>query len=305
MRILVTGGSGLLGSSLAQCETDSTVLIARREDADLRDFSQVESLLRRQQPDAVIHAAALVGGIGGNLMKSGEYFFENTQINLNVLEASRQAGITNLVAFMSTCVFPNQATFPLTIEQLHAGPPHESNFGYAYSKRMLEVQMRAYNHQWGTTYKLLVPANMYGTHDNFNLLEGHVIPALIHKTFRARESGGPLEIWGSGKAQREFVFAPDVARIALDALKIEIREPLIVSTGQEVTISELVHLVTNTLDYHGEIRFDISKPDGQLRKPSHIEPFRKSFKDFEFTPLPDGLKKTVDWFLHNYPNIRQ
>lgn len=304
MRILITGGGGLLGSSLAECETDSTILIAQREDADLREFSQVESLLRYHQPDAIIHAAALVGGIGGNLMKSGEYFFENTQINLNVLEASRRAGIKNLVAFMSTCVFPNQATFPLTVDQLHAGPPHESNFGYAYSKRMLEVQMRGYNYQWGTTYKLLVPANMYGPHDNFNLLEGHVIPALIHKTYRAREFGGPLVIWGSGKAQREFVFAPDVARIALETLKLDLSEPLIVTPGQEVSISELVELVTNALGFDGEIQFDGSKPDGQLRKPSNIEPFGQFFKDFEFTPLADGLDQTVKWFLLNYPEIR-
>lgn len=304
MRILVTGGGGLLGSSLAASETDSTVLIARREDADLRDFAQVESLLERLQPDAIIHAAALVGGIGGNLMKSGEYFFENTQINLNVLEAARRFGITNLVTFMSTCVFPNQSVFPLTVDQLHAGPPHESNFGYAYSKRMLEVQARGYNHQWGTAYKLLVPSNMYGAHDNFNLLEGHVIPALIHKTYRAREFGEPLEIWGSGTAQREFVFAPDVARVALAALKIDLNEPLIVSPGEEVSIRELVELVTAALDYHGEIRFDASKPDGQLRKPSDIGPFRQSFEDFQFTPLVEGLAETVSWFVQKYPEVR-
>lgn len=273
-------------------------------DADLTNLSEVTRLFERTRPDALIHAAALVGGIGGNLMQSGRYFYENSLINLNVLETARLHNVNNLVTFMSTCIFPADAHFPLTVDQLHAGHPHESNFGYAYSKRMLEVQTRAYNLQWGTTFKILIPANMYGPGDNFNLREAHVVPALVHKVHIAKSKNSDLEVWGSGKPKREFVFSQDVAAIAIEALTTELTTPLIVSNGSEVSIKTLAEIVAKNFEFSGKILFDTSKPEGQFRKPSDTSKLDALFPHFQFTSLQDGLAQTIRWFSSNYPNIR-
>jgi len=304
VKVLVTGGRGLLGSAITEQKSHEIVSISR-DDVDLLDFGATVSLFAEEKPDAVIHAAALVGGIGGNLMKSGEYFSGNTTVNLNVLEAARVAGVSNLVSFMSTCVFPDKANYPLTVDQLHLGPPHPSNFGYAYSKRMLDIQTRAYNQQWGLNYKVLVPANMYGPHDNFHLAEGHVIPALIHRTHLAKENSQDLEVWGSGKPLREFIYSRDVARIALLALNESLPEPLIISNGIETSIRELVNLIVDLMDFRGEVVWNESQPDGQYRKPSDTSKLDERFSELDFTPLPAGLADTVNWFLETYPRVRK
>lgn len=304
MTILVTGAGGLLGSALVADKADEIVPVLR-ENLDLTDFDAVVETFRKEAPSGVIHAAALVGGIGGNMVRSGEYFFGNSQINLNVLEAARRTGINNLISFMSTCVFPDHATYPLTVEQLHSGPPHSSNFGYAYSKRMLEVQTKAYNQQWGTNFKVLIPANMYGPGDNFSLIEGHVVPALIHRTFLAREFGLDLEVWGSGAPLREFIYSGDVADIALRALKTNLESPLIVSNGLETSIRALVEIIADLMGFTGKIAWNADKPDGQLRKPSDISELMSLYPDVQFTPLREGLSHTIDWFLDRYPNVRK
>jgi len=304
VKVLVTGGRGLLGSAITEQKSHEIVSISR-DDVDLLDFGATVSLFAEEKPDAVIHAAALVGGIGGNLMKSGEYFSGNTTVNLNVLEAARVAGVSNLVSFMSTCVFPDKANYPLTVDQLHLGPPHPSNFGYAYSKRMLDIQTRAYNQQWGLNYKVLVPANIYGPHDNFHLAEGHVIPALIHRTYLAMKSGEDLKVWGSGKPLREFIYSKDVAKIALLSLEEDLLEPLIVSSGRETSIRELANRILELMDFQGEITWQENMPDGQYRKPSDSSELWERFPEFQFTPILTGLAETVSWFLETYPRVRK
>ena len=303
MKVLVTGANGLLGSAL-KSDQDHEMVFLTRDDVNLSSFDDVYEVFSSIAPHAVVHAAALVGGIGGNLMRSGEYFFGNTIINLNVLEAARRSGVTNLISFMSTCVFPDSATYPLTVDQLHHGPPHPSNFGYAYAKRMLETQTRAYNQQWGTKFKVLVPANMYGPHDNFDLDEGHVIPALIHKTFLAKEAEIPLEVWGSGTPLREFVYSRDVAKVTAASLRLDLTDPLIVTNSKEVSIRDLVGSIARLMNFQGPIIWDESKPDGQHRKPSDSAAMRGYFPQLHFTELEDGLKETIDWFLQNYPDVR-
>jgi GDP-L-fucose synthase len=303
LKIVVTGAAGLLGSALRARQSHEIVPIIR-EELDLMDFDQVLERFQKEAPAGVIHAAALVGGIGGNLMRSGEYFFGNSQINLNVLEAARQVGISNLISFMSTCVFPDDATYPLTVDQLHQGPPHSSHFGYAYSKRMLEVQTKAYNQQWGTNYKVLIPANMYGPNDNFSLIEGHVVPALIHRTLLALENNSALSVWGSGKPLREFIYSDDVATIALSAMNKDLPRPLIVSNGLETSIRELVETIVDLMNFDGEIVWDTEKPDGQLRKPPDTSEMMTAFPGLHFTTLRQGLAQTIDWFLENFPNVR-
>ena len=301
----MTGGDGLIGSAITRVNLSHELIPINREMADLRDYSQVVQVLADHKPDAVIHCAALVGGIGGNMMKSGDYFKDNILINTNVLEAARETNTKNLTTFMSTCIFPDNASYPLTMDQLHNGAPHPSNFAYAFAKRMLDVQVRAYNSQWGTAFKIIVPTNVYGPNDNFSLTEGHVVASLIHKMYVAKREQKEFIMWGSGVAQREFVFSEDVARVALSVAEMDsLPEPLIVSNSSETSIRKLAETIAHLFSFEGEIKSDISKPDGQLRKPSSDREFRSLFPNYEFTHIDVGLEKTIDWFCSMYPKVR-
>lgn len=302
--LLVTGSEGLIGSAI-QRVYDGEVYYAKRADGDLTDWNSCLKLFSDKRPSHVIHAAALVGGIGGNLMKSGEYFRQNILMNTNVLEASRILGVENLVTFMSTCVFPESANYPLTPDQLHNGQPHKSNFSYAYAKRMLEVQSKAYRNQWNVNFNILVPPNVYGPCDNWNLEEGHVVPSLIHKFHLAKEAGHGMEVWGTGKPLREFIYSDDIAKIAIwAAFNLNQSEPLMVSTSKENSISEIVKIIQQEIDFKGPISFDLTKPDGQFRKPSDSDIFAAMVPDFKFTEISDGLRQTINWFTNNYPKVR-
>ena len=304
MTILVTGSSGLVGSALKEVLTEQ-VYFADRSDADLTNFEQTQDLFRKVNPTKVIHLAALVGGIGGNVMHSGDYFRNNLLINTNVLESARNTGVQRLVSFMSTCVFPNDGPWPLNPKNLHDGPPHPSNFGYAYAKRMLEVQSRAYRSQWGLDYFVLVPTNIYGPYDNFNLTEGHVVPALIHKVKKAIDERSELHIWGSGKPLREFVYASDIAKLTIWMLNnYHGEDPVILSSGVEHSIEELTRQICLAMGFEGEIIKDLDKPDGQFRKPSDTTTLHQLYPDFEFASLQTGIDSTVKWFLQNYPKVR-
>lgn len=206
---------------------------------------------------------------------------------------------------MSTCVFPDAAQYPLTVDQIHDGPPHPSNFSYAYSKRMLDVQSMAYRKQWGLDYQILIPTNIFGPHDFWNLQDGHVVPSLIHKIFLAKQSGQPLTVWGTGKPLREFVYSGDIAKLALWAIhNYENTKPLILSSGLEVSINDLVTSISKLMGFSGEVIFDASKPDGQFRKPSDSKTLKRFLPDFTYLPLDEGLKRTIEWFIKNYPTIR-
>jgi GDP-L-fucose synthase len=296
----------MIGSAITRVSRHHEVVPANRADADLLDYSQVVRLIESSEPDAIIHAAALVGGIGGNMMKSGEYFRNNILINTNVLEAARSAGVKNLLTFMSTCIFPEDSKYPLTVDQLHNGSPHPSNYAYAHAKRMLDIQVKAYNTQWNTEFKIVIPTNVYGIRDNFSLTEGHAVAALIHRIFLSKANGSPFTVWGSGKPLREFVYADDIARLSLLALENKgIREPVILTNGIETSISELVKMLVDLIGFENEVQFDLSKPDGQFRKPSSPAVMRALWPDFSFTGLRQGLEQTVDWFLREYPNVRK
>ncbi len=303
-KILVTGAGGLVGNAIKLLNPKNT-FYASRHDADLTNFTEAEKLFKRVKPTHVIHLAAEVGGLGGNIMHSGKYFRNNILINVNVLECARLSGVKKLISFMSTCVFPDKTDYPLNEKNIHNGPPHPSNFGYAYAKRMLEVQSNAYRKEWGCNYIVAIPTNIYGPHDNWSLKEGHVIPSLIHKIYLAKKENKPLYVWGTGKPLREFIFSKDIARLSLWALKKYDEEtPIIFSSGKEISIKKLVKITAKIMDFKGEIIFDSTKPDGQCRKPSDTTKFRKYFPDFTLTSLEKGLKITVDWFLKNYSKIR-
>ena len=300
MKTLVTGGYGMVGSAM------ETQIKLSREICDLTNPKQTEALFRTIRPEGVIHCAGKVGGIGGNSNYKGEYFYDNLMINTNVIEASRRAGVKRLVAFLSTCVFPDNVSYPLTVDQVHQGEPHSSNYPYAYAKRMADVQIRAYREQYGLNYTSIIPSNIYGPNDNFSLEHGHVMPMLIHKLYLAKKNKTDFTVWGSGKPLREFIYSKDIAKIAEWALeKYEGTEPLIVSGDDEVSIKDLVGLLVDEFKFKGKVVFDETKPDGQFRKPSDNSKIKELLPDFEYTPFEVGIKETVNWFKENYENARK
>jgi GDP-L-fucose synthase len=302
--ILITGANGLVGYAFRKINNPDFVFVTRA-DADLTNFLQTRELFERIRPEKVIHLAAVVGGIGGNMIHSGEYFRNNTMINMNVLECSRLVGVKKLVSFMSTCVFPDKCTYPLNEKDLHNGPPHPSNFGYAYAKRMLEVQSSAYRREWNCDYIVVIPTNIYGPNDNWSLKDGHVMPSLIHRCYLAKKNNEDLTIWGSGKPLREFVLSDDIARLTLWALDHYNEDsPIILTSGIERSIRELAELVVSKLQFKGNLVFDSTKPDGQFRKPSDTTKLRRYRPDFQFTSLEEGIDITANWFTTHYPNIR-
>jgi GDP-L-fucose synthase len=206
---------------------------------------------------------------------------------------------------MSTCVFPDKATYPLSPDQIHNGEPHPSNYAYAYAKRMLDVQSRAYRDQYGCNFVTVIPCNIYGPHDNFDLENSHVIPALIRKCEAAIENKTDFTIWGSGKPWREFMYSGDVAEIATWVLEhYDSPVPFIMSPDEEVQISTLAQEIASIMGFEGSIVYDDSFPDGQLKKPSDNSVLKEHMPSFEFTTIQDGLKKAINWYRDNKKVIR-
>lgn len=302
-KLLYTGAQGLLGSALGRLDLPGAIGISRKE-ADLTKFDDTLSVFSRLKPDSVIHAAALVGGVAVNSSNPSKFLEANLRLNLNVLEASRLSGVKKLVAFTSTCAFPDSTSYPLTSGNFHNGPPHHSNFGYAYSKRLLDVQIKALQIEYGLSYKVVTPANLFGPNDNFHLQHGHVIPSLIHRAHIARKKNTPLRIWGDGGALREFVYVDDLARALPRILSSPSSEPMIFTHGLETRISDLALMIVEEMGVRKGIEFDESKPNGQPRKPSDPSEFANTISEFRFTSLEDAVRATVHWFEENYPNIR-
>jgi len=300
-KILVTGGNGLVGSEFKSPE----YFKVNSKDCDLRNSNDVKSLLN-DNFDGVIHCAGKVGGLGGNMNYKGEFFYDNIMINTNVIESARLNNITKLVSFLSTCIFPNNIDYPLTEKKIHLGEPHNSNDAYAYAKRMADIQIRAYNEQYGLKYKSVIPCNIYGSNDNYDIKNGHVIPSLIHKCYIARETNTPLYIWGSGKPLREFIYSKDVTKLTEWVLfNYDENEPIILSTSEEISIKEIVGIIIEIMNFKGDVIFDTTKPDGQFRKPSDNSKIKQYLPDFVFTPIYEGLKETIDFFESNYNFVRK
>jgi GDP-L-fucose synthase len=301
-KILVTGGYGLVGSEFNK---ENFIPLSSSE-ADLRIKSEVDKILETITFDGIIHCAAKVGGVGGNMNYKGEFFYDNIMMNTNVIESARQHNIKNLVCFLSTCIFPNNVDYPLTESKIHLGPPHFSNDAYAYAKRMADIQIRAYKEQYGLNYKSVIPTNIYGPNDNYDIKNGHVIPSLIHKCYLARENKTDFEIWGTGKPLREFIFSKDVAKLTEWVLEnYNESEPIILSTSEEISIKEVVDVIVELMNFKGNVKWNTNKPDGQFRKPSDNFKIKNYLPDFKFTPLYEGLKITIDYFEKNYNIVRK
>ena len=298
MRLIT--GNGLVGSALKGEVKISTY------NFDLRNSESVKSMFKFYNPTEVIHTAAKVGGLGSNMKYKGEYFYDNIMMNTNVIEQARQSGVKKLVAFLSTCVFPDDVEYPLTEKKIHLGPPHNSNNAYAYAKRMTDVQIRAYREQYGLEYKSVIPTNIYGPNDNFSLTHGHVMPMLIHKMYLAQKNNTPFEVWGTGKPLREFIYSKDVAELTEWVMNnYDEDEPIILSTSQEISIRDLVDLLVQEFNFKGKVIFDETKPDGQFRKPSDNSKIKNYLPEFQFTPIEVGIKETVNWFIENYEVARK
>jgi len=304
-RILVTGSDGLIGSAIKRLNLPNTTYLGHGN-VDLTDKQATIDKFLELNPTHIIHCAAKVGGINGNMKHPGSYFYQNLLINANVLEAARIARVEKLLSFLSTCIFPDKAPYPLNEVNLHDGPPHPSNYGYAHAKRMIEVQSRAYRHEYGCNFIMGIPTNVYGPNDNFSLDDGHVLPSLIHRAYLASQNGTSLEVWGTGAPLREFVLSDDIAKLAVWALNsYNESAPIIFSSGIETSIKATVELIVQKIGLREKIIWNNSKPDGQMRKPSDDSKLKHLYPNFVFTLLSDGLDITIDWFKKNYPNIRK
>jgi len=301
-KILVTGGYGLVGSEFNK----ANYIPLSSSEADLRMRNDVDKIFETIKFGGVIHCAAKVGGLGGNMNNKGQFFYDNIMINTNVIESARVNGIKNMVSFLSTCVFPDKVEYPLTESKIHLGPPHFSNDAYAYAKRMADIQIRSYKEQYGLNYKSVIPTNIYGPNDNYDIQNGHVIPSLIHKCYLARENKTDFEIWGTGKPLREFIFSKDVAKLTEWVLEnYKESEPIILSTSEEISIKEVVDVIVELMNFKGSVKWNTDKPDGQFRKPSDNSKIKSYLPNFKFTPLYDGLKYTIDYFEKNYNIVRK
>lgn len=299
MKILLTGSSGLVGSQIK-----ADVRFSSKE-CDLTDKEQVCDLFSKHNPTHIIHCAAKVGGVLSNSNYPGEFYYDNIMMNTNILECSRLFKVQKVVSFLSTCIFPDKIDYPLTEDKIHLGPPHSSNFAYAYAKRMLDVQSRAYKKQYGINSVSIIPCNIYGINDNFNLQNAHVIPSLIYKCYKAIKNNEDFVVWGSGKPKREFIYSKDVGQLTSWVLEnYNEEEPIIFSTSETYSIGTIAEMIAGLMGYNRPIKFDNSKPDGQFQKPSSNQKLKKYLPNFQFTSLYDGLKETIEWFSNNYPNVR-
>lgn len=298
-KILVTGGNGLVGSTIS-----ADVRIGR--EVDLRNTESVYHMYNAHQPTHVVHCAAKVGGVGGNMSYKADYFYDNIMMNTNVIEGARLHGVRKLVNFLSVCVFPDNVEYPLTEAKVHLGEPHHSNNAYAYAKRMSDVQINAYREQYGINYTSVIPTNIFGPRDNYSLTHGHVIPMLIHKLYLAQRDNTDFTVWGSGKAKREFIFSKDLGKMVEFVLDhYEEPTPIILSTSDEISIKEVVDLLVELFNFKGNVIFDTTKPEGQYRRPSDNSKIRNYMPDFQFTPFDVAMKETVEWFINNYEVARK
>lgn len=311
--ILVTGGTGLVGKAIETVITDDSLpnekwIFVSSKDADLTSIAETNRLFDQHKPTHVIHLAAMVGGLFRNLKYNLDFLRKNIHINDNVLHSSFEHKVEKVVSCLSTCIFPDKTIYPINETMIHNGPPHESNFGYSHAKRLIDIQNHAYHAQHGCRYTSVIPTNVFGPYDNFNLEDGHVLPGLIHKTYEAKQKETPLVIWGTGKPLRQFIYSIDLAKLIIWVLReYKEVEPIILSVDEEseVSIKDAALAVAAAFEFKGDVIFDTSKSDGQYKKTASNEKLRKYKPDFVFTPFKKAVKDTADWFLSNYETARK
>lgn len=299
-KVVVTGGGGFLGKHLVPRLKDRgvEVFVPRSREYDLVKEADVARLLDDAQPEMVIHLAAVVGGIGHNQKNPGRFFYENLMMGTQLIEQSRLRGVKKFVALGTVCAYPKFTPVPFKEDDIWNGYPEETNAPYGLAKKMMLVQAQSYRQQYGSNIIYLLPANLYGPFDNFDLETSHVIPALIRKcveAVRARRSS--IDVWGSGDVSREFLYAEDCADGIMRAAEMyDGAEPVNIGTGREIAIKDLVHLIARLTNFDGEIRWQTERPDGQPRRGLDVT---RAFEKFGFraqTSLEEGLRRTIDWY---------
>ena len=223
------------------------------------------------------------------------------------MECCKDFKVKKLVSCLSTCIFPDKTTYPIDESMIHSGPPHDSNCGYAYAKRMIDVLNRCYKDEYDCNFTSIIPTNIYGPYDNYSIQDGHVIPGLIHKTYLAKKNNTDLTIWGSGKPLRQFIYSHDLARLTIWVMRsYDSCEPIILSVGEddEVSIGDVAKYVAEAMEFKGNIVFDTTKSDGQFKKTASNAKLRKLFPEFQFTSIKQSLLESCKWFEENYEIAR-
>jgi len=311
-RITVTGGSGFLGSFVVEKLKErgcKVIFVPRSKDYELVEYEACKRLYKDAKPDIVIHLAAKVGGIGANQANPGKFFYDNLMMGVQMMEVGRQANIEKFVAIGTICAYPKFTLVPFKEEDLWNGYPEETNAPYGLAKKMLLVQAQAYRQQYGFNAIYLLPVNLYGPGDNFDIESSHVIPALIRKCVEAKsfkvETPNPqpehsLTVWGTGSPTREFLYVEDAAEgILLATERYNKSDPVNLGAGFEISIKDLVGLITRLTGFGGKIIWDVSKPDGQPRRKLDTS---RAYREFGFqaiVSLEDGLKRTIQWYMNN------
>jgi GDP-L-fucose synthase len=298
--VVVTGGTGFLGSHVvAELErADARAIALGRRDYDLRERPAIDRMLAATQPDALIHLASVVGGIGANRAEPGRFFYENAIMGIQLLEACRVSQVPKVVVAGTVCAYPKHTPTPFRETDLWNGYPEETNAPYGLAKKMLLVQAQAYRAEYGCNYVSLLPVNLYGPGDNFDLDNGHVIPAMIRRFLTARAQRiGEVVLWGDGTPTREFLHVADAARAFRFALeRYDAPDPVNIGSGEEISIRDLAALVAELCGYDGRITWNTTKPNGQPRRRVDTRRAEEQFAFAATIPLRDGLRQTIEWF---------
>ncbi len=308
--VLVTGGSGLIGNAIQNCisvqksdvEKVEKYIFLSSQDGDLRKYSEAKNIFEKYQPTYVIHLAARVGGLYANMNYPVEFYRDNILMNDNIMQLCHEFKVKKLISCLSTCIFPDKTSYPIDETMIHNGPPHESNASYAYAKRMIDIMNHSYNKEYGCNFTSIVPTNIYGPHDNFDLENSHVIPGLIHKAYLAKKKGENFVIAGSGKPLRQFIYSKDLAELIIYVMKnYHSIEPIILSVDEdsEVSIQDIVYIIAEFFEIENDqIIFDTSKADGQYKKTASNKKLRELLPNYQFTDLKKGIFETCQWFIN-------
>lgn len=302
-KIFIAGHLGLVGSAIfrkLQNDSYKNIIVRTRQELDLMDFTAVKKFFTEEKPEYVFLAAARVGGIQANSAHMAEFIYQNLQIQNNVIHSSYLVGVTKLLFLGSSCIYPKLAPQPIKEEYLLTGHLEESNYGYAVAKIAGIKMCEAYREQYGCDFIPVMPTNMYGIGDNFDLNDSHVLPALLRKFHEAKTENKPfVEVWGSGKPKREFMYSDDLADACVFIMNSNIEELVNVGTGEDMAIADLALMIKKIVGYDGEIKFNISKPDGTPRKVLDVTKIN-SYGWKAKTNLEDGIKKVYEWYKLNY-----
>ena len=303
-RVCLTGGAGFLGSFVTEKLRQrgaNEIFIPRYSEYDLVQPQDVERLLDDARPDVIIHLAAHVGGIGANRLHPAEFFYDNLMMGVQLMHQAWKRGVEKFVAIGTVCAYPKFTPVPFREDDLWNGYPEETNAPYGLAKKMLLVQAQAYRQQYGFNAIFLLPVNLYGPRDNFDLESSHVIPALIRKCIEAQESGQEtVEVWGDGSPTREFLYVEDAAEgILLAAERYNGADPVNLGSGFEISIRDLAELIRRLTGFEGKLVWDTSKPNGQPRRALDISRAERYFGFRAKTDFEEGLRRTIEWYRQN------